>query len=135
MYIRNLPTRPCNKPRRPKAKTSSWPYTSLPSLGRKLRWQVTGFLGRVGIFRGPVAPIDVGQDHIKRWAAPGVKPDQRVDQFLRMRTDASTTQRALKPHSLAHHATACRNQRYDHDATRDKLQIERRGIQPHYPQP
>ena len=45
-----------------KAKTSSWPYTSLPSLGRKLRWQVTGFLGRVGIFRGPVAPIDAGQN-------------------------------------------------------------------------
>ena len=77
----------------------------MPSLGRKLRWQVTGFLGRVGIFRGPVAPIDVGQDHIKRWAAPGVKPDQRVDQFLRMR-EAIEIQSYLEAESLFNMAIA-----------------------------
>jgi hypothetical protein len=66
---------------------------------------VTGFLGRVGIFRGPVAPIDVGQDHIKRCAAPSVKPDQRVDQFLRMR-EAIEIQSYLEAESLFNMAIA-----------------------------
>jgi hypothetical protein len=41
------------------------------------------------------------------------------------REDALTTQRALEPQSLADDATACPNQRHNHDATRDKLQIKR----------
>jgi hypothetical protein len=42
--------------------------------------------------------------------------------------DASTTQRALYPYPRTHGATVRPNQRHDHDATCDKLQIERGGI-------
>jgi hypothetical protein len=42
--------------------------------------------------------------------------------------DASSTQRALYPYPHTHGATLRPNQRHDHDATCDKLQIERGGI-------
>ena len=51
------------------------------------------------------------------------------------RANAPTTQRTRKPQPLTHDATVCPNQRHDHSATGDQLQIERARIQPHHTQP
>jgi len=60
----------------------------------------------------------------KTVAAPTRDPSVDTVEYA----DASTTQRALYPYLLTHGATARPNQRHDHDATCDKLQIEREGI-------
>ena len=51
-----------------------------------------------------------------------ITPPTREPRFeIVERADATSTQRALKPHSLAHDAAACRNQRHDDGASGDEL--------------
>ena len=54
-----------------------------------------------------------------------ITPPTREPRFeIVERANAPTTQRAPQPHSLAHDATACRNQWHDDGAAGDELQIE-----------